>query len=203
MGVKALGLECGLVGRSGAQAGVDPEHHGRGGLCALEQVLPILGVLFFKLGHPPGLVVVAPEFGVQGLLHQGVLLAQKTPQDRIQKGRLGLGVQLLFGGLHRLVDQGVGLIGARVARAHQGERRAQQLVDRDGGLFADQEAPNDAGSPPLPQCQKEQGLDTGLEPRVQPLEDLGAGVPALHLSQGARRGAQELPQRQGRQGGRA
>ena len=135
---------------------IHTKHHGRWRLCALQQALPILGVLFFELGHPPVLVVVAPEFCGQGLLHQGHFFPQKTPEHRVQKRRLGLGVQLFFGRLHRLVHEGVGLIGTDIARAHQSERRAQQLVDRDGGLFAHQEASNDTGSPPLAQGQEKQ-----------------------------------------------
>ena len=196
VGLQALRLEQPQIGLAGDLGCIHPEHHGRRCLGALEQILPVAGILFFELGHPPGLVVVAGELGLQGGLHQGVFFPQKTPQHRIQKCRLGLGVQLLFGGLHRLVDQGVGLIGADIGGAHQRKRRAQQLVDRDGRFFADQEASNDAGTAPLAQCQEQERLHARLEPRIQAFEDLRARVSALDFTQGACRGPQELPQRQ-------
>ena len=173
---------------------IDSQGHHRWRLRHLQNVRPLLGVVLLQALDPPKRVLV---HGL-GLAADGLKdlfsLSEKAPQDRIEHGTLTRCVHIRFGRLHRLIDQGVGLIGQVLVIAHQRQAHAQQVIDLGGRFFSDQVRTDGLGQAPLPQAQKKERLNTRLETHVQAQQHRRGGAPKHHLVDQFGREVQELPQ---------
>jgi hypothetical protein len=114
-----------------APLGVDTQGHGRALVVGAQHVLPLFGPVGLQLVDPPLRVVERRHRVVVQGQRQGVALAQKAPQHRVDKGRAGLAAPAR--GLHGLVDQGVFVVGRRPFGPEQRQGADEQGIDRGSG----------------------------------------------------------------------
>jgi hypothetical protein len=137
--------------------------------------------------------------GAQGafahLRHQGITLAQETPQHGVDEtGRRGGAVAH---GCHGLVDQGVFSIGRRFAWPQQGQRQHQQGVDRRRRCLRGQQGPQFGGTAQPAQAVKAERLHARALRHRYARQHIAKGSAGTHRLHGLRGLVEQLPQRCG------
>ena len=156
--VAAQCAELFQIGADRGLADIDPQRHGRMAVVRLQDVFPLVGMVFAQTRDPPVGMVPARLRLLVRALHQFLALAQETAQTAIDEIDLGVHAAAALGRLGCLVYQRECVVGRVDVLPAQCQRDAEQRVHRRRRVARRQQAAQGFGARQVAPDLKHQGL---------------------------------------------